>query len=124
MNQTETPNTPPSSSSPPDLLTAASMPRVEGIKKPESVEIDDIVESMRHTLMAGNFAEFETMLAAQAHLMNMTFNRFIMSELRSPYSPNGNGVGIALAAQRGICNTLKTLQRLRAAQSGKGTEGP
>jgi len=124
MNHTETPNKPPAPSSPPDLLTAASMPPKEGLVKPEPVELDDIVAAMRRTLTGGNFAEFETMLAAQVQLMHMTFNRFITGELRSQYSPNGNGVDIALKAQRGICNTLNTLRRLRAGESGKGTEGP
>jgi hypothetical protein len=108
----------------PDLLTAAALPKADPLEPVTPVALGDIVAAMRETLESERFADFETMLATQACLMNMTFNRFIMSELRSPDSPHGSGVDIALKAQRSVCVTLKTLQRLRADTSGKGTEGP
>src|SRR5690242_18421747 len=108
MNDTMKPSLPaspaPRKPAPADLLTATSLKR-EKDEESVPVAVDDIVAAMRRTLAADNLPDFETMLAAQAVMMNAAFNRLLPAGLAQNYGSYGSGqIDAALRAQRRVCD--------------------
>ena len=77
------------------------------------LQLDDIVRDLRAQLHSSTPPEFDLMLTANAHLINMAFNRLMIDGL-SADEPDMTKLHFALHAQRTCVLALNALERRQA----------